>query len=99
MKCLANRSVASKLINREITARNNVLTTTMLACSVHILLDKHEFTPEKAAEFLAHTEYLYTSVCEGYVSFEDILKTLEDEHGIILRFKRAGKDDNNGLDD
>lgn len=91
MKCHANPSVASKVIHEQVSDRIKVVNQVMLACSVHILLDKFEFTPEKAAEFIAHTEYLYKSVCEKYISFEDVIKNLKDEYGIDLRFKFNGK--------
>lgn len=32
------------------------------------------------------TECLYKSVCEKYISFEDVIKNLKDEYGIDLRF-------------
>lgn len=91
MKCAANPSVASEIIHKQVADRIKVVNQVMLACSAHILLDKFEFTPEKAAEFIAHTEYLYKSVCENYVSFEDIIKNLKAEYGIDLRFNFKGK--------
>lgn len=87
MKCMAGEKTASKHIRNEVDNRIKVITKVQSACAVHILLDKFGFTPEDAARFLALLEYNYDSVCQGYISFEDIINTLKDEHGLDLRFK------------
>lgn len=55
------------------------------------LKDKFDFTTEQLQEIAVHVNNTFDSVCEGYLSLEDIAKTLKEENDINLQI--------NGLDE
>ena len=91
MKCLANPSVASRMIQKQVSLRFDVISRIQLACAALILADKHEFERDQLIKFLDETKYLYNSVKDGHVDFDDITSTLLKEYGINTGVNLNGK--------
>jgi hypothetical protein len=51
-----------------------------------VLKDKFDFTTEQLQEAAKHIGNTFDSVCEGYLSLEDIEKTLDEENNLEIRF-------------
>ena len=54
----------------------------MLLC----LKDKFDFTNEQLKEITIHVNETFNCVCEGYLSLNDISKTLKEENDLEIRF-------------
>lgn len=55
------------------------------------LKDKFDFTTEQLEQAAMHINETFDSICEGYLSLDDIAKTLKEENDINLQI--------NGLDE
>ena len=53
------------------------------------LKDKFDFTTEQLQEASMYINDTFDSVCEGYLSLHDIIKTLKEENDIDLRFIKS----------
>jgi len=62
----------------------DLYTAVLLIC----LRDKFDFTAEQLEEVTAHIGNQFDSIDQGYVTFEDILKTLNDEVGLRIIYDR-----------
>ncbi len=50
------------------------------------LKDKFDFTPEQLQQAAVYINDTFDSVCEGYLSLDDIDKTLKEEDDITITF-------------
>ena len=91
MKCLANGRSAAKLIKERADANIQVTARLCIASTAMVLLDKHGFNLTELRQTLDQITEVYDSIVQGYVTFDDILKTLNDEYGLDLRFTEGKK--------
>lgn len=56
----------------------------MLGIPVMVLHDKHGYGSVRLERFMDQVMDLYESFNKGYLDFDDILKTIEDETGLRL---------------
>lgn len=49
------------------------------------LHDKLGFGPKRAQRFMAQVEELFDSINQGYLSVDDVIKTVEEELGIQIK--------------
>lgn len=50
------------------------------------LKDKFDFTTEQLKEVTAHINNTFDSVCQGYLTLNDILETLKEENNIEISY-------------
>ena len=57
------------------------------AVTLLCLKDHFDFTKEQLTEIAGYINNYFDSVCEGYVTLDDVLKTLEEEENITVNFE------------
>lgn len=50
------------------------------------LKDKFDFTTEQLQEVTFYINDMFDSICRGYLSLDDIMRTLKEENDIDIRF-------------
>lgn len=55
------------------------------------LKDKFNFTTEQLQEIAGYVNDAFESVCEGYLTLNDITETLKKENDIDITFKKGDK--------
>ena len=60
---------------------------TILYMVLYVLVDKHGATHEEIAQLAAEVNYVADSISRGYIKWQDIMHTLEDEYDVHLNLK------------
>ena len=84
--------VKKKLTDKDIKAMEEKATkdaidfavTSYLACVALCLHDKLGFGHNRAIRFMKHVDNLFDSINQGYLSLDDVLKTVKEEIGITF---------------
>ena len=77
---------AADLHKAKVKATNDAITQ-VWALFLTVMRDKEGYGKTRLNRVWGEVNYLADSVTEGRVSFEDLIKTIEDEAGIRLRNK------------
>ena len=59
----------------------------MAVLTMWILIDKHDAPDEDVQQFNEKIKYLLDSINKGYVSYPDIRRALDEEHGTKVVFQ------------
>ena len=59
----------------------------MAVLTMWILIDKHDAPDEDVQQFNEEIKYLLDSIDKGYVSYPDIRRALDEEHGTKVVFQ------------
>lgn len=86
---------ASKLIHEECDRRIDQASQWMLACMTMVLLDKAHIDPDEIQTIIKEIEKLFSSITAGYLDFNDVIKTLQDDYGINMYFVQKRGTNNN----
>lgn len=58
-----------------------------LYMALYVLVDKHDATHEELSQLAREVNYLADSINRGYLSWQDIERTLEEEYNVRLNLK------------
>lgn len=59
----------------------------ILYMALYVLVDKHNATHEEIAQLASEVNYVADSISRGYIKWQDIMHTLEDEYDVQLKLR------------
>lgn len=88
----SNNKFISQRVERAKKESVNQAVMLMCECVALTLFDKFNFSKEDVRKALENLEYMADSITQGYMSREDVIKTLAEEYDCAIVEKRREKE-------